>query len=206
MTLSFFLILLSFFLYGALHSLLASHSVKRWACRAGGSLAQRWYRLAYNLVGAVTFLPVLALTALLPDRPLYAFPGALRWAGYALQGTALLLFAAALLQTDLGAFSGLAQLRGQDDSLCSPDARGRGGSLVTSGLYRLVRHPLYTSGLLFLWANPVVSWNGLAFNLGASAYLVIGALFEERKLLAEFGPAYAEYRRRTPMLIPLPRR
>jgi protein-S-isoprenylcysteine O-methyltransferase Ste14 len=69
-------------------------------------------------------------------------------------------------------------------------------------LYRLVRHPLYTFSLLVLWLNPVVSQNSLAFYLGATLYIVIGAYFEERKLLREFGEAYADYMRRTPMLIP----
>lgn len=200
---SFLLILLSLFLYGALHSILASHTVKRWACRVGGAGARRWYRLGYNVIVTVTLLPVLALVALLPDAPLYTWPGALRWLGYALQGLGLVGMIAGLLQTDLGAFSGLSQMRGQeDDSLCSPDARGRDGQLVTRGLYRWVRHPLYTAGLLILWANPAVTWNVLAFNLGVTAYLIAGAVLEELKLLVEFGDAYAAYRRRTPMLLP----
>ncbi len=206
MTASFLWILLAMGVYGALHSLLASYTVKRWACRTGGEAARRGYRLAYNIFVAITFLPVLALVALLPDAPLYAFPGAWRWVGYALQGVGVVGLLAGLLQTDLGSFSGLSQLRGVDDSLCSPDARARSGALVTGGLYRWVRHPLYTAGLLFLWANPVVSWNTLALNISATAYLVIGAWLEERKLLSEFGPAYAEYRRRTPMLLPFPRK
>lgn len=44
--------------------------------------------------------------------------------------------------------------------------------------------------------------NRLALNIGLSLYLVIGALYEERKLVLEFGQAYQEYRERTPMLIP----
>jgi protein-S-isoprenylcysteine O-methyltransferase Ste14 len=35
-----------------------------------------------------------------------------------------------------------------------------------------------------------------------SLYLVIGAYFEEQKLLREFGQEYAEYQAKTPMLIP----
>jgi protein-S-isoprenylcysteine O-methyltransferase Ste14 len=42
----------------------------------------------------------------------------------------------------------------------------------------------------------------LALIIGLSAYTIIGAYFEERKLLLEFGDAYAEYRRKTPMLVP----
>lgn len=44
--------------------------------------------------------------------------------------------------------------------------------------------------------------NLLALNLGLTAYVLIGAYFEERKLVSEFGEGYAEYRRRTPMLMP----
>jgi protein-S-isoprenylcysteine O-methyltransferase Ste14 len=66
---------------------------------------------------------------------------------------------------------------------------------------------MYTASLLVLWFTPLMSEGLLAFNLGTTLYFVIGGLFEERKLLRQFGPAYAEYRRRTPMLIPgLPRR
>lgn len=47
-----------------------------------------------------------------------------------------------------------------------------------------------------------MSWNVLAFNIAATLYMIIGAVFEERKLRAEFGAAYDEYAHRTPMLIP----
>jgi protein-S-isoprenylcysteine O-methyltransferase Ste14 len=76
---------------------------------------------------------------------------------------------------------------------------------VTSGLYRWVRHPLYTLGLAFLWLTPVMTTSLLAFNVGMSVYAVIGSIFEERRLLAEFGTAYLEYRRRVPRLLPRPR-
>jgi protein-S-isoprenylcysteine O-methyltransferase Ste14 len=70
------------------------------------------------------------------------------------------------------------------------------------GLYRWVRHPLYTAGLLFLWLTPLMTTSILAFNLAMSAYIAIGSVFEERRLVTEFGPAYADYQRRVPRLIP----
>ena len=53
---------------------------------------------------------------------------------------ALMLFVA-FLQTDSLSFVGLRQLFEEEKS----------GALVTRGLYRVVRHPLYTFGLLFIW-------------------------------------------------------
>ena len=39
-------------------------------------------------------------------------------------------------------------------------------------------------------------------SLALTIYVLIGIFFEERKLLCEFGQAYADYKSRTPMLIP----
>ena len=199
---SLFWILLSLALYGGVHSLLASHHVKALACRWGGAAARRLYRLFFNLFGAISFLPVLALVAALPDRPIYSvsFPWSLLFrAG---QMLAVVGLAAGVLETDVWAFAGLSQAAGREDTLCSPEARRRDGSLVTGGLYRYVRHPLYFFGLVFLWLSPTLSWNTLALDLGVTAYIWIGATLEERKLLVEVGPAYEAYRKKTPMLIP----
>jgi protein-S-isoprenylcysteine O-methyltransferase Ste14 len=79
------------------------------------------------------------------------------------------------------------------------EARG----LVTSGPYRYVRHPLYTSETLFVLGMllPVLSPLSLAIY---GAYLVLTALrtrYEEEVLLAAF-PDYAAYRRRTWRFLP----
>jgi len=74
--------------------------------------------------------------------------------------------------------------------------------MVTNGLYRYVRHPLYTAGLVIIWLIPLMTYNLLALILGLTIYIFVGAYFEERKLLLEFGDVYAEYRQRTPMLVP----
>lgn len=74
--------------------------------------------------------------------------------------------------------------------------------MVTGGLYRWVRHPLYTAGLVFIWLTPVMTVNLLVLNIGLTIYLVVGAIFEERKLVREFGAAYRDYQENVPMLIP----
>ncbi len=189
------IILLVVALYGAVHSWLASLAVKAWARRQYGELAKRLYRFAYNFFAVLSLLPVLALPALLPDRRLYSVP--MPWA-LPLMGIQLLAVAAlglGLLQTGLWSFMGLQQLAGRR-------VIGEDEQLVVTGLYRWVRHPLYTAGLVFLWATPIMTRNLLSLYTGLSAYLVIGAIVEERKLLAIFGDAYASYREGTPMLIP----
>jgi protein-S-isoprenylcysteine O-methyltransferase Ste14 len=76
------------------------------------------------------------------------------------------------------------------------------GELVVTGPYRWVRHPMYAAALVFLWAQPRWTANGLAFAVGASLYLWLGSLLEERRLQACYGEAYRTYARRTPRLLP----
>lgn len=191
---SFLFIFLALAAWGALHSWMASLPVKAWVERALGKPAARAYRLFYNGAAFVTLLPVLALARLLPDVRLYAIPSpwlALTLLLQALSVGALLL---GVKQTGAGAFLGVDQLW-EEGSQGAP-------RLVDGGLYRWVRHPLYTAGLVFIWLAPVMTANLLAFNLGLTAYILVGIHFEERKLLEEFGERYAAYRGRTPMLVP----
>jgi protein-S-isoprenylcysteine O-methyltransferase Ste14 len=188
------IILLAVALYGLVHSLLASLELKAWANRHFGEYSRRGYRLLYNLFAVISLFPVLILVAMLPDRTLYRIP--LPWALLTIIGQALALGALAigLLQTGAGSFLGLEQL-------FQPAPQGA-ATLVVGGLYRWVRHPLYTAGLAFIWLTPVMTVNLLALFVGFTIYILVGTYFEERKLLREFGPAYAEYQRRTPMLVP----
>jgi protein-S-isoprenylcysteine O-methyltransferase Ste14 len=180
-------------LYGLVHSFLASLWFKERIHAWLGDVASRWYRLAYNLFAVISLLPVLALPAVLPDRRLYVIPSPwlyLSIAGQLLAGVAL---AAGLLQTGVWSFLGLRQL---------VEGEEKPSELVVKGLYRYVRHPLYTAGLVLIWLMPVMTVNILSLNVGLSLYLVAGAYFEERKLKREFGEAYKRYQARTPMFIP----
>jgi protein-S-isoprenylcysteine O-methyltransferase Ste14 len=194
MVISPWIILFAVTLYGIVHSMLASTGAKALARRWLGAPADRSYRLAYNLFAGVSLLPVLALPILLPDRELYTIPTPWSLVALAIQGLALLALIVGLWQTGVWSFLGLEQLWRPDE-----DGEPR---LVVRGLYRWVRHPLYTAGLVFIWFTPIMTVNLLALYTGLTLYLVIGAYFEERRLLRDYGEAYAEYQRRTPMLIP----
>lgn len=187
------ILILAMTVWGTVHSFLASLTVKSFFQRYVGSGFMRFYRLMYNGFSVISFLPILWLTAVLPDRSLYQvpLPGSLfMLVG---QGLAVILLLVGVLQTGALSFAGVRQLFEKEE---------RPASLVTTGLYRYVRHPLYTAGLLFLWLTPTMTLNRFTLYLAATLYILIGAIFEERKLLREFGEAYARYQRSTPMLIP----
>ena len=183
---SILILSLALALWGVFHSILASNFAKDMI----GSPA--FYRLGYNLFAGASFLPILYFMKTLPDQALYAVSAPWRFAMLGGQAFAALMLLTAFLQTDALSFVGLRQLV----------EKPRSGALVTRGLYGVVRHPLYTFGLLFIWLTPSMTQNALTVYFGATLYTLAGAWFEERKLLAEFGQAYAAYRARTPMLIP----
>lgn len=181
-------------LWGIVHSMMASLQFKALLRRAFSLSVERVYRLIYNIFSVLTFLPVLAIVALTPDRILYSVP--LPWSGLMVLGELLAITAlvVGVMQTGAWDFIGVKQLTDPQ-----PD---RSPELVTRGLYRFIRHPLYSAGMVFIWLAPRMTVNLLALNSAVSIYLIIGALFEERKLQRQFGQAYVNYKAATPMFIP----
>ena len=84
----------------------------------------------------------------------------------------------------------------------------RSGRLDTGGPFGLVRHPMYSAWILFLFP-------GLALLTGAWLLLASAVLAwlgfrkwvdaEERLLIERFGPAYEQYRHKVRALFPIPK-
>jgi len=77
--------------------------------------------------------------------------------------------------------------------------------LVTSGIYRYIRHPQYTgifliiTGWLFHWLNPTIL---VMYPILLILYYRL-ARREERQVLKEYGDAYLKYKESTPMFFPI---
>jgi len=74
--------------------------------------------------------------------------------------------------------------------------------MVVRGPYRWVRHPLYMTTLLMIWSFPDLTADRLLFNCLFTGWIVLGAVLEERDLVADYGEVYRDYQCRVPMLIP----
>ena len=76
--------------------------------------------------------------------------------------------------------------------------------LVKRGIYKYIRHPLYSSLLLLGWAVFLkdVSFGSLTLVLVASGFLVGIAKVEEQENIQKFGGDYSSYIKTTKMFIP----
>jgi protein-S-isoprenylcysteine O-methyltransferase Ste14 len=78
-------------------------------------------------------------------------------------------------------------------------------SLVTTGPYQWVRHPLYATGGALLVAVGLIAANWFILLLATAAVVLVRVLVvprEERELIAKFGDDYRRYRERTGGMFP----
>lgn len=191
----FFWILLAGAIFGPIHSLLATLELKTKVESWLGQAGKKYYRFFYVVIASLTTLAYASLVVILPDKLIYKIPFPYVILTIVLEIGAVLGASKCVLDSRPMSFIGL-------DVLINPKLSVPDEKLVTSGFYRLMRHPIYTFSLVVLWLSPIMTWNLLALFLGITAYMLIGSWFEEQKLLRQFGEAYAEYQKKTPAFIP----
>ena len=69
-------------------------------------------------------------------------------------------------------------------------------------LYRLVRHPLLLGFMIAFWSAPTMTYGRALFAAVTTLYMLFAIQLEERDLVLVHGDAYAEYRKRVPMILP----
>ena len=135
---------------------------------------------------AVQFLLLFAFAAILlgnPGAPLFVAPHA------AMAGDALGIAGLAVIAAGFLALGRNIQV--------APHTK-EGAHLVQSGIYRVLRHPIYSGIALCvvgLWLREPTLAAGIA-GIVVIAFLGMKRRLEERFLMAAY-PAYAEYRKRT---------
>lgn len=124
------------------------------------------------------------------DAVRFPVPEPVRWCG--------ILFAAAALPMGFSLFRNLG--RNITDTV---ETRAE-HELVTTGIYRYIRHPLYTTGFLFFTGLGLLSgvWPMLLLSSAVLYLLHRRTETEERFLLQRFGQRYEEYRAATGRFFP----
>ncbi|MFC1614266.1 NnrU family protein [Gemmatimonadota bacterium] len=158
-----------------------------------------FYRLFYNLFSIVSLIPVVLYWHSLTGPTLFSWQGPMIVLRVLLLTLAILLFYAGAKKYDILSLLGLKQIReGATTALLTETDK-----LDATGVLGITRHPWYLAAILFIWAawrelDPAI----LVTNTVLSAYLVIGTLLEERKLLLEFNGEYRRYQKEVSMLVP----
>jgi protein-S-isoprenylcysteine O-methyltransferase Ste14 len=198
-------VILVFLLFAVIHSITAATKFKL-ACREifGDSFMRAWYRAFFTAVSFITAAVAFLCIRRTPDYAIWTAPGWLWWAMFCVQTAGSVFGSFAFEHLDAGEFLGYKQVRrylarggvgGNIEGLTQQE-------LVMTGVYGIVRHPLYLAGIIIFTFNPRITANGLTVTVLADVYFLFGVFMEERRLAGLFGEQYREYRRRVPMMIP----
>lgn len=191
----------TFILFAVLHSLTISDRFKRWiAGLAGDEWMRRWYRAVYALLSAVTTVVAVYVFFAQPETFIYRPDWHVLLFFHLVQFFGLWLVIVSVKRAGIGDFLGLRQMheRGVEGEAQS-DMEGKPRVLWTSGIYGLVRHPMYLGGILAFLPEPNISVNCLVLRVLASAYFVYGAVVEEKRCIKAFGEEYLDYKEHVPM-------
>jgi protein-S-isoprenylcysteine O-methyltransferase Ste14 len=168
------------------------HQRRSWKTKT--RIDQRSMREKILLTCSFTGLGIIPFFYVLSGRPKfadYSFQPVMAWLGAAMFLAALWLFYK--VHRELG--------RNWSDSLEVREQH----ALVTDGLYRYVRHPMYTAFFMWALAQALLLPNWIA---GPAGLVGFGTLFlfrvgrEEQMMLENFGDDYRAYMKRTARLIP----
>jgi protein-S-isoprenylcysteine O-methyltransferase Ste14 len=167
------------------HSAFARSGVKLWMTRLVPPALER---SVYAWISSLLLMAVVLLWRPVPGV-LYEVRGLWVIPFYAIQMLGVLLTLRSSSRLGILDLAGVDHVR---DDVGSGEAHV---PLVTTGLYGFVRHPLYFSWLLFVFATPHMTMTRLTFAIVSSAYLGIAIPFEERGLIRTFGDDYRRYQR-----------
>jgi protein-S-isoprenylcysteine O-methyltransferase Ste14 len=140
---------------------------------------------------AMFFLPLFYSTTNWLDFANYSLPN---WAGWL--GVILILLALAIFRqshADLGLnWSPSLEIRKEH-------------KLITNGIFRYIRHPMYASQWIWVIAQPLLLQNWLAGFLDLFVFIFFYTLrvrAEEKMMLETFGDEYREYMKKTGAIFP----
>ena len=187
----YLIIVLACTLFGLQHSGMSTLRIK-------GKIIDRWGKGGYSRVFTISSIITLAIAFLSMNfwnwiyfilapssiQPLLLILGAI----FGVSGVILAMMASRVISV-----STVADMR-----------TDRKAELVTNGIYSRVRHPLYLATILVLIALALVYPfpRVTVFASSLMFYTLVGAYFEERKLVLHYGDEYRKYRKTAGFILP----
>jgi methanethiol S-methyltransferase len=166
------------------HSLFARTPVKEWVRRAVSPVLER---SLYTWVASALFAAVCWGWMLVPGE-LYRIDGYWRDLGWTVQAAGVVFIFLGSRALDVLDLAGVRPIL---------DARTTHVPLSTSGVFAIVRHPLYFGWTLLTFGVPHMTATRALFAVVSTAYLALAIPWEERALVRLFGEEYKTYQRTT---------
>lgn len=194
------IIIASFFLLGYSHSIFASNKIKEILTRKYGDKIA-FYRIFYNIVSIITF-GFVYYNLPRPQFVIYdlQFPFDIIILSVQIFGLFGMFWAGSFI--DVKEFLGISQIRRYLNNTYSLSDLDEKKELVIKGAYKYSRHPIYFFSIIFIGARPSMNVFSFTIFVLAVLYFVIGAYYEEKKLVGFFGNGYSEYKKNIPMIVP----
>ena len=169
------------------HSVFARSGVKRWLHAVIPSTLER---ATYTLAASILFALVCA--AWMPVQgALYHIPEPWTFVPYGVFGLGVAVTLLSARRLDALELAGVRQVLERGGATKRPAA-----PLLTTGLYGVVRHPIYLGWVLLMAGVPQMTFTRLTFAAISTIYLALAIPFEEKSLIETFGPDYASYQRK----------
>jgi len=182
------LLILGWFVYFFLHSLLAADRTKDFSKKLIGKYF-KFYRLGYVLFSSIGLLFLLFLNANIYAEYLIDPGGIVRYLSLMFAAFGVILIKIAFRAYSFSEFFGLSV---------------KGESFTTHGILNSIRHPIYSGTVLIVIGYWLFIPNipTLVSVICILVYLPVGIYLEEKKLIKQFGERYIQYKRVVPALIP----
>jgi protein-S-isoprenylcysteine O-methyltransferase Ste14 len=191
---------LVFLSFAFIHSLCVTAFIKNLMRKfLGDSFVMAFYRLLYTIFSAVTVSAAIYIINEIPDITLFHGPLWFNILFHLIQISGFLFGLLSFRDIDFWEFIGIRQawiyaFRRESEG----DAEGIRQYLVKTGVYSILRHPLYIAGIIIFTFNPYITVNRLVISILADMYFIYGAHIEERRMVERFGDEYREYMKRVP--------
>ena len=194
--LKYLIIALMWSVFGLIHSFLVSVRFSSWASSIMGQYFA-FYRLTYNVFSLLLFVIILSFTRTLDSELVIQFspPWTIIQSISLLASCVVMIWA--FLSYDYLEFVGIRQIIDRSKRKDSTHPK----TITKKGLLGIVRHPMYLATIIFMWSLDSTRADVLT-HIILTIYILVGIIFEERKLVKQHGTVYIEYRKVVPALIP----
>ncbi len=183
-------------LYFILHSTMITLKFKGAVRKRIGNYF-KFYRLFYNIIATVLFIPLIIYSASIAESNILIWDGNLKIIKWIIKGIGVYLVIAGFSHWNMSNILGIQQIKMDITGLFMNAST----KLDSSGILGKIRHPVYAGTILLIWTDDMDITRIIITSL-VTLYFFFGAIIEERKRLIEFNGEYSLYREKVSMLFP----